>query len=100
MKTKLIILIFLTISALGIAATMTIDIPQADVARVAKSFGILSGLGRDATVTEVTEITRRWIISQTKAGERQGYEVSYVEQPLVMQPTPTPTPTASPTATP
>ena len=92
MKTKRLTIILCLIAAVtGVAAILTIDVPDADVPRVKKSFGVNTGLGRDATTNEVIEIIRRWMIQETKRGERTGYNVSYVEQPLVMQPTPTPT---------
>jgi len=99
MKTKLTLILFLIATAICIAATLTVDIPANDVPRVSEAFGNIYQLGRNATINEVSFFTRQWIISQTKAYERQKYNVQYVEVPLDMQPTPTPTPTSTPTPT-
>jgi hypothetical protein len=102
MKTRLSLIIILTIVTLGMAATLVIDIPgspsdpNSDVSRTSRSFGILYQLGHDANMNEVNYYVRQWIISQTKLGEQVTYRNNYVEKPMDMQPTPTPTPTATP----
>ena len=96
MKTKLIILLTLLVGSLLIAATFTVDIPTADVPRVSEAYGSIYSLGHPANVTEVQEITRRWIMESTKDYERRKNQATYSPPPLEMQPTPTPAP--SPTA--
>lgn len=96
---KLLLNIALMLFAVSfvIAATLTVNIPPNDVPRVSDAYGFgVLGLGRGATMQEVSERVRQDIINTTKTYERS----SYTPPPLEMQPTPTPTPTASPSPTP
>lgn len=90
------------------AATLTVNIPTNDVPRVSEAYGNLPFvnvdgqtviLGRNATVQEVSEITRLWIIARTQDWEKQKARSTYSAPPLEMQPTPTPTSTATPSVT-
>jgi hypothetical protein len=94
-----ILLALLIVSAVR-AATLTIDIPTADVPRISEAFGALYGLGHNASMNEVAYITRtQFLITQTELYEKNKHNASYVQPPLVMEPTPTVTPTATPTPT-
>lgn len=90
MKKILLVLLLTTLTV--IAATLTIEIPVADVTRVSEAFGSYLGLGRNANVQEVEAATRQWIINVTKDYERRKNQVTYSPPPLEMQPSPTPTP--------
>ena len=99
MKTRLIAVALVTMSAMVwmIAATLTVDIPTADVPRVSEAYGQLYQLGHNATMPEVAEQVKGWLMGQTKMYENLKYNRNYVEQPLAMQsPTPTPQPTPTP----
>ena len=82
------------------AATLTIDIPTADVPRVSEAFGSTCGLNHNANVNEVAECTRRWIMNTTQDYERRRNTATFSPTPLAMQPTPIPSPSATPTPTP
>jgi hypothetical protein len=99
MKTRIAILMVLVTFTVR-AADLVVVIPPNDVARVSEAYGALYGLGHNATMPEVSAITKQWIIGQTQLWERQKAAAAYSPPPLEMQPTPTPTPTATPTATP
>jgi len=98
MKHIILGLLLITLSA-G-AATLTVDIPNADVPRVSEAFGVLYTLGHPANTNEVSYYTRLWIIDQTKLYERNKSNAGYQQPPMAMEPTPTPTATVTPTATP
>lgn len=122
MKRKTLILwLSLAVFTAG-AATLTVDIPSADLPRVSESYGNLyptisgqrfpgwpawdgTGTPPPANMQQVSDVTRRWIIERTKDWDRQKNNAQYSPPPLVMQPTPTatatftPTPTPTPTAT-
>ena len=109
MKKHIIIILGLFTASVLIAATLTIEVPANDVPRVSEAFGSILNLGRNATVTEVQEATRRWLIDSTKDYERRKNTYTYSPTPMEMQPTPTPgqgariaapKPTATPTSTP
>jgi hypothetical protein len=100
MKANFSVILFLLTAVIGTAATLTVDIPANDVPRVSEAFGVIYGLGHNASVQEVAFYTRLWIIESTKAYERGKYTRTFVELPLEMQPSPTPGTTATPTATP
>ena len=93
MKNRIIILIFLLTTVAAIAATLTIDVPANDVPRVSEAFGSILGLGRNATVNEVQEATRRWLINSTLDYERRRNIATFTPTPMEMKPTPTPTAT-------
>lgn len=103
MKTKIILTIItmallIASAILVIAATLTIDIPAADVPRVSEAFGSIYNLGHDANMNEVSAATRKWIIDSTKDYERRKNQAQYTPPPMEMQPSPTPSPVPSPTA--
>lgn len=100
MKKHIIIAVGLLTATMLIAATLTIDIPAADVPRVAEAYGSLLGLGRPATVQEVQLAVRRDIINITKDYERRKNTATFSPTPLEMQPTPTASPGLSATPTP
>ena len=81
-------------------ATLTIDVPAADVPRVTEAFGSILGLGRNATQVEVEKATKQWIIGSTQDYERRKNIVQFTPPPLEMQPTPTAAPSPTPTPTP
>ena len=106
--TRLGLILFLITAALLIAATLTVDIPTNDVPRVSEAFGNLPFvnvdgqtivLGRNATINEVSYITRLWVLQRTKDWEKQKARAAYSPTPLEMQPTPTSTATATATST-
>jgi len=94
MKTRITIVLILLASSLALfAATLTIDIPTDDIPRVSEAFGATFNLGHPANMTEVTYITRQWIIQTTKDYERRQNQAQYSPPPMDMQPSPTPTAT-------
>jgi hypothetical protein len=88
---KKLFLILLITPALLNAATLTIDIPAADVPRIQEAFGSIYGLGRPATQTDIENAVRGWLRSTTMDYERQ--KNVYVPPPVTFTPAPTPTPT-------
>ena len=98
--TNIILLTAFGLIVTAFAATMTIEIPTADVPRVSEAYGSIYSLGHNANVNEVQEITRRWIMESTKDYERRKNQAVYTPPPLEMQPTPVPSPTPSASPTP
>jgi hypothetical protein len=104
MKTT-IALTFLFAAAVQ-AATLTIDIPTADVARIQEAYGSIYNLGRPATQTDIENAVRQWLRDSTQDYERRRNQQQYTPPPVTFTPAPTPTPTpataakASPTPTP
>lgn len=106
MKTKLVIFTLALTAwgqAVSNAATLTIDVPAADVPRVQEAFGSILNLGRPATQAEIEAAMKQSMINQTKDYERRKNMAQFTPPPMEMQPSPTPAPTAfkaAPTATP
>src|SRR4029453_3290568 len=106
MKKILIIAFLLPLSVW--AATLTIDIPTADVPRVQEAYGSIYNLGRPATQTDIENAVRQWLRDSTQDYERRKNQSQFVPPPVTFTPAPTPTPTpaaaeaakASPTPTP
>jgi hypothetical protein len=92
MKTLILISIIL-IPLLVLAATLTIDIPTADVPRIQEAYGSIYNLGRPATQTDIENAVRQWLRDSTQDYERRRNMQQYTPPPVTFTPAPTPTPT-------
>jgi hypothetical protein len=95
MKTQISILLLVTASAV-LAATLTVDIPNADVPRIQEAYGSIYGLGRPATQTDIENAVRQWLRDSTQDYERRKNMAQFTPPPVTFTPAPTPAP--SPTA--
>ena len=92
MKTKIGILLTLIASAsVAFGATMTIDVPDAQVPRVLEAYGSIYNLGRNATPAEVQVMIQGWLQNSTMDYERRKNMAQFTPSP-VYSPTPTTTP--------
>lgn len=87
---KLICIILLTGAAIQ-AATMTVEVPDAQVPRILEAYGSIYNLGRNATPAEVQVMIQGWLQSSTQDYERRKNMAQFTVPP-VYSPTPTPTP--------
>jgi predicted DCC family thiol-disulfide oxidoreductase YuxK len=92
MKTLVILLI--TVASAS-AATLSIDIPTADVPRIQAAFGSIYNLGRPATQTDIENAVRAWLRDSTYDYERRNNMTQFTPPPVTFTPAPTPTPTAA-----
>ena len=76
------------------AATLTIDIPAADIPRIQEAFGSIYNLGRPATQTDIENAVRMWIRDSTQDYERRKNQTQFAPPPVTFTPAPTPTPAA------
>jgi hypothetical protein len=96
MKTIIAIAIMLPLTAW--AATLTVDIPTADVPRIQEAYGSIYGLGRPATQTDIENAVRQWLRDSTQDYERRKNMSQYTPPSVSFTPAPTPTPTPTPAA--
>jgi hypothetical protein len=89
----IIALLFAVLTALR-AATLTIDIPAADVPRLQEAYGSICNLGRPATQTEIENAVRQWLRDSTQDYERRKNMTQYSPPPVTFTPAPNPTSTA------
>jgi hypothetical protein len=75
------------------AATLTVDIPTADVPRIQEAYGSIYNLGRPATQTDIENAVRQWLRDSTQDYERRKNMQQYTPPPVTFTPAPTPTPT-------
>jgi hypothetical protein len=107
MKTRILLLILLAAAGAVLAATMTVEVPDAQVPRILEAYGSIYNLGRNATAAEVQVMIQGWLQSSTQDYERRKNMVQFTPSP-VYSPTPTTTPglaaaaakAPAPTATP
>jgi hypothetical protein len=95
MKTKLILLILSTASAVS-AAIMTIEVPDTDVPRILEAYGSIYNLKRNATPAEVQTMIQGWLQTSTLDYERRKNMAQYTPPPMNFSPTPTPGGLAAP----
>ena len=105
----LIQIIILACAASVLAATLSIDIPTADVPRIQEAYGSIYNLGRPATQTDIENAVRGWLRDSTQDYERRKNMAQFTPPPVTFTPAPTATPTkaaasvqkaVAPTATP
>jgi hypothetical protein len=87
------ILILILTAGLAFAATLTIEVPTADVPRVQEAYGSIYGLGRPATQTDIENAVRQWLRDSTQDYERRKNMAEFTPPPVTFTPAPTPTPT-------
>jgi hypothetical protein len=92
MKIKLLLIIVAT-AGFAQAATLTVDIPAADVPRIQEAFGSIYNLGRPATQTDIENAVRAWLRDSTQDYERRKNMTAFTPPPVTFTPAPTPTPT-------
>jgi hypothetical protein len=95
MKTRLLTLLAVLIAGSIQAATLSIDIPAADVPRIQEAFGSIYNLGRPATQTDIENAVRAWLRDSTQDYERRKNMITFTPPPVTFTPAPTPTPTAA-----
>jgi hypothetical protein len=86
---KTIIILACVTASTALAATMTIDVPDAQVPRILEAYGSIYSLGRNATAAEVQVMIQGWLQSSTQDYERRKNMVQFTPPP-VFSPTPTP----------
>ena len=93
---KITIFIFIIVSLLASvqAATLTVEIPTADIPRIQEAYGSIYNLGRPATQTDIENAVRGWIKDSTQDYERRKNQTQFAPPPVTFTPAPTPTPTA------
>jgi hypothetical protein len=93
MKTiTIILLLAFALTGFAKAATLTIDIPTADVPRIQEAFGSIYNLGRPATQTDIENAVRAWLRDSTQDYERRKNMVQFSPPPVTFTPAPTATP--------
>jgi hypothetical protein len=95
MKILTVTLILIATAGLVYGATLSIDIPAADVPRIQEAFGSIYNLGRPATQTDIENAVRAWLRDSTQDYERRKNMTSFTPPPVTFTPAPTPTPTAA-----
>jgi hypothetical protein len=92
---KKIIITVILFGFIGVvqSATLSIDIPSADVPRIQEAFGYIYELGRPATQTDIENAVRRWLKDSTQDYERRKNMTQFTPPPVTFTPAPTPTPT-------
>jgi hypothetical protein len=90
---KIILILLLTASA-AYAATMTIEVPDADVPRILEAYGSIYNMGRNATASEVQYAIQGWLKNSTQDYERRKSQQQFTPPPMSFSPTPTTTPAA------
>ena len=91
---RTIIFIILACATSVFAATLTIDIPTADVPRIQEAYGSIYNLGRPATQTDIENAVRQWLRDSTQDYERRKNMQQFTPPPASFTPAPTPTATA------
>ena len=88
MKITISVIITALIIASGIVLTappsdqVCITIVAADQQRVTEAFGSILGLGRPATIDEISDATALWLGSQTHDYERRKNQTSFTPPPF------------------
>lgn len=87
---KKLILIAFMLPLAAWSATLTIDIPTADVPRIQEAYGSIYNLGRPATQTDIENAVRAWLRDSTQDYERRKNQQQYTPPPVTFTPAPTP----------
>jgi hypothetical protein len=92
-KITLTIIVLVAIADFAHAATLTIDIPAADIPRIQEAYGSIYNLGRPATQVDIENAVRQWLRDSTQDYERRKNQAQFSPPPVTFTPVPTPTPT-------